>query len=54
MRYFNGVINFEKVTSSRLKPKNCVCRNTNDMLSNHEIWYIYVILCLHFIRKLLT
>ena len=29
-------------------------KNTNDMLSNHEIWYIYVILCLYFVIKLLT
>ena len=36
------------------KPKNCVWKNTNYMLSNHEIWYFYVILYLYFVRKILT
>ena len=36
------------------KLKIRVWKNTNRMLFNHKIWCIYVILYLHFVKKLLT
>ena len=36
------------------KPKIRVGKNTNNMLFHHEIWCIFDILYLHYVRKLLT
>ena len=44
----------KKVTSLTISLKIMFEKNTNDMFSNHEIWYIYVILWLYFVIKLLT
>ena len=51
----NHVTNFEKChIFTTLNPKIVFEKIKNCMLSNHEIWCIYVILYLHFVRKLLT